>query len=444
MTDQPIAAENAAPKPRRVAPVVAVLLVLGLGLGGLVLFTRRPPAEPPRVDLADSPSNVVSVVEEAMQRVADNGRSSETWGHLGTVLFAHDYFDEAAACFEVAEQLDPGRSRWVYLRGTSLMFADPARAIECFRRSAELRTDDPLPRLRAAELLLAMNRLAEAEVQLKAAARLEPRNPRAQLGLGRLAFLRGDLEQSLLWTTRAAATAPMKREVRELLGQVHYRLGNTEAMERELRALKGIPEQRNPWPDRHLNEALRWCRSAGHLFDRANDLQQQDRMTEAIQVLEQAIAVDRSNPRGYLLLGFALMQVGDLSSSARVLDDALRLDPSSAEGHYYRGLNHLLNRNWPPAARSFREAILYKPDYAAAQANLGRCRKELGDSEGAIESLNDALGHRPELAIAHVWLAELLLESDRRSEAIGHLETAVELSPDDERLKRQLERAIAE
>ena len=86
-------------------------------------------------------------------------RSAAAWGRLGKILLAHEFSDEARACFAQAEALDPAEPRWPYHQGTILSQGEPDAAIPKLQRAVERCGNDPdAPRLRLAEILLAQGR----------------------------------------------------------------------------------------------------------------------------------------------------------------------------------------------------------------------------------------------------------------------------------------------
>src|SRR5207245_10323575 len=125
-------------------------------------------------------------------------RSAKSWGRLGKVLLAHEFSDEARACFAQAEALDPREPRWSYHQGTILSQGEPDAAIPKLQRAVEGCGNDPdAPRLRLAEILLSQGHPGDAKAQCERVLRRDPAHAHAHVALARLAYQRGNLEQSM-------------------------------------------------------------------------------------------------------------------------------------------------------------------------------------------------------------------------------------------------------
>ena len=386
---------------------------------------------------------VADAIASAQSKVRDKPRSHQMWGQLGMVFLAHEMATEAAECFAVAEQLDQRELRWPYLHGVSLLFNDQDAAIACFQRASAVDDNSPLPHQQLAELMLSKSRLDDAERHLTRAAEIEPGNARTELALARLAFARGDFPQCRSRAKAVVRLAPRERSAHELLSQTYHRLGENDAMQNELRIVSELPDEKTQWPDRFMDEVLYLCRSPDRLFRIAERLQANGRLPHAIGLLEGALQIEPNESRGYIIMGYTLVRVGDLKRAAKLLDNALRLDPRSAEAHYHRGIVHFLERNWQPAADSFESAVNLKSDYAAAYLNLGLAERELENKTEAKRAFTEAIRHGPTLVNAHVALGELLLQEGQADEARRHATIAAELLPDDQHVKRLQRKLIA-
>src|SRR5262249_20590872 len=154
-------------------------------------------------------------------------RSAAAWGQLGRVLLVHAFDGDAQACFAEAARLDRREPRWPYYLGLALVRGNPEAAIPELRRAPEPGGEAArATRLRLGELLQAQGRLDEAEEQYRVLERQDPANPRAALGLARLAWDRGEMEQSLSQLRLAADSPFTRKQAHLLLAEIHERQGD--------------------------------------------------------------------------------------------------------------------------------------------------------------------------------------------------------------------------
>jgi tetratricopeptide (TPR) repeat protein len=96
------------------------------------------------------------------------------------------------------------------------------------------------------------------------------------------------------------------------------------------------------------------------------------------------------------------------------------------------------------AAESARKVLSLKPDDAMAHVALGLALKHLGQPEKALEVLRTAVQSSPDHPEPHFHLAEALAEAGEEAEARTHFQQVVQLAkPDDPHRKTALERLNA-
>lgn len=430
--------------------VLAVLLVLGIGLW----LARRPnEVRGPVVRLDTLPGPVAEILRDAEAGVRQDPRSAAAWGHWGMVLMAHDMPVEAITCLQQAEQLEPLPTesftargsqpfRWAYYQGMCLGLSDPAAALACFQRAAEFEGVPPVVRLELAERLLTLQRLDEAEVQLR-----DPDVPldgsRGDLARGRLAFLRGDFGTSGHWLKGVIGSNPKNRDARQLLSQVLLRLEDPAGAAEQSRLCRELGSQRAAWDDPFMNAVVALCRSPSQLLSHAEELVAQDNYPAAADILRRVLDLAPNQPDVLVQLGFALMRQGDQPAAAAALRAALALNPAHAEAHYYLGSLQMQEEKWSEAVASLQQAVQFKPDYAAAQHNLGTCLIRLNKPTAAATALQAAVRAEPDSTASHLSLAELLIASGQPAEAARHLEAVRRLAPADPRLNALLAKVKA-
>jgi tetratricopeptide (TPR) repeat protein len=426
--DQPGTGPPARRRRRRGWALAGLLAAAAAAALAWWFWHRRGGPEPVVPDLTDADPAVAAAVEEARREVVNNPRVADAWGRLGMVLLANGFFTEADPALARAEQLDPRDPRWPYLRGMVLRRGNPDEAIPHLRRAADLAREHTGPvQLRLAETLLEQGRSGEADALFRRLVEDHPDNPRVHLGLARLAFERGDFPESLRHLQRCAGNPYARKAAAALRAEVYQRQGDPRAAREARRAvdLSADPD----WPDPVLDEALALQAGRKALLDRATQLLGQRRTAEGLALFRQAVRDYPKSEKAWLSLGWALLEVGDVTRAVEALQRALDLKADLAEGHFYLGIARARQGELHGAADAFRKAAVARPGYAVASYNLGQCLKGVGDRRGALDAFRSAVRHRPNYPEAHAGLAGLLIQEGRPAEALVHLDHALDLGP---------------
>jgi len=432
---------------RRVLSWLVAGAAVAVAAAAVAAYLLRP-EPPPEIDVSGLDPKAAEAVRAARAEVAAHRFSGAAWGKLGMVLFAHDLHAESLVCLERAERLQPAEARWPYYQGLILLLREPAAALAPLRRAAARGGANLAPRLRLAEALLAEDRLDEAEPLFRDLREAYPSDARVRLGLGLIAYRRGQLRQSLPDLHAAADDPPAEdrpraeREARAALAEVYQRLGEADAAETERRRVADLhPDP--PWPDPLLEDVERLRTGLAQRLELADQLIGRERPAEAAAVLREAMRDYPDSDRVHLDLGRALILLKDLDGAESQLRQALRLNPGSVAGHFFLGGVLALKKDDAGAADCFRKVIELKPSHALAHYDLGLCLRRQNDTAGAAEEFRTALRCQPNMTDAHVALAELLLGQGQPAEARPHLEDALRLAPGDAKARQLLEKVKA-
>ena len=111
-------------------------------------------------------------------------------------------------------------------------------------------------------------------------------------------------------------------------------------------------------------------------------LRRVDRLDEALQELDRAIAIE-PRAEAHYMRGVILMHEGDPSGAADALRAAIRLEPSYADAQFVLGSVLKSQRDWTGAAAALRRAIKLRPDFPAAYYTLAQVLRSAGDEVGA-------------------------------------------------------------
>lgn len=422
-------------------PLILVLAATIAGGGYAWLLWPRDPF-PASFDglpgeLKSATAEVVESVDAAIAAVRAAPASGLAWGELAMVLRAHGFDQPADEAFRRAESLTPGEFRWPYLLGLSMENVDPVEAEACFRRAMSLEPELALPRLSLGEMLLGAGRGDEAETLFREALEYEPQGVRALLGLARVCLVRGEDEDALGFCQQAIQRQPRERMGHELLAQVYFRMGQQQEARRERDLLAQMPQQETS-DDPYVAEVIQLRQDPNWIATRAQTMFELGQTDRGMAYLEEVIRAHPGRVLFPLELARALGGSGQLDQAADLLGRTIRDHPESSELRLLEGLVFRELGRASEAEASFQAAIERKPDHAEAWLWLGRTRLDRGQVEQALEAFRHSARYRPDLPEPHAALGELLLKQNRASEAVLHLQTAVDLSPADDRLRRRL------
>jgi len=159
-------------------------------------------------------------------------------------------------------------------------------------------------------------------------------------------------------------------------------------------------------------------------------LVQAGRSTDAIPVLQRAVAVDPAYALPHFHLGLAYREAGQPQMAMDELTAAIRLRPDYADAHNALGVTLRGLGRKPEALERFREAARLAPDSVEAHSNLGLSLMEAGQFEEAVREHRRAVALAPDTPTPHNNLAMALLREGEAQQAISEYRTALALRPD--------------
>jgi predicted CXXCH cytochrome family protein len=153
------------------------------------------------------------------------------------------------------------------------------------------------------------------------------------------------------------------------------------------------------------------------------------RRDQAIAMYQASLERDTRFLPGLRGLGTELAKGGDINRAVQVLEQARALDPHDAATLHELGLAyHELGRN-ADAESALRAAIGFDPDLPEIRNSLGNILLEGGDREKAGEEIREAIRVQPDLGAAHVNLGNVLASGGEMTQAQREYQFAVRLDP---------------
>jgi Flp pilus assembly protein TadD len=297
--------------------------------------------------------------------------------------------DAAIASFNKALEIKPEYVQAHYFSGIVYQrWSDDQKAYESYSKAFELEPTNAQYLLAAAESLIDLNQLDEAQNLIESKLGYFEHNGALRQLQGQIALLNGD-----------------PRKAADIYSQ----------------ALRLNPD------DDMLLEELMWSQYASGLFGQAHEsvqrlqvrtkaertdlmhlearcLTMMNRSTEARELYLKLTRLAPSDPELWSELGALSWELGDYRRIAQCSVQLIALAPDQHEGYMFKAVNERQKGNLTEAIALFRQAADRAPTSALPHLLLGRALEEAGDREAAILAFNDALAAEPQSAEA----AELL------------------------------------
>lgn len=173
-------------------------------------------------------------------------------------------------------------------------------------------------------------------------------------------------------------------------------------------------------------------------------LNQKGRAPEALDVIEQGLALDPQSSDLYYFQSIVLQRLDRPSAALMAIGEALRLDSFNATYLGYKAV--LLNacKQAEAALESATHGLYVDPGHVECLYQRVRALKQLGSFELAMVTLQQLVRWHPNSAVAHVLLGEEALRKQELKAAEGHFREAARLNPTNKHTQRELLPVLAQ
>lgn len=370
-------------------------------------------------------------VEQAPNEPNRNGR-------LGMLLHAHNLMEPALVCYRRAHLLAPEDARWSYLSGVlQASLSRNQEAAESFRAALRQKPDDVPARLGLADALLASGKYDESRTIYRKLTNERPALAAAWFGLGRTCASDGDLARAIESYQKACELYPQYGAARYALALAYRRLGNTADADRHLAAYEqdrnGVPPREDPL----LAEVQSMNRGVLPLLARAKTAAAANRLQEALQLHQQALAIDPAQEQIHINLISLYARLGQFDKAEAHYRAGLERNPDRDELHYNYAVLLSATGRLPDAITAYGRALKLNPLHAEAHNNLAYLLARERKLDEALMHARKALESRPDYPQAHYNAATILVQRGEPQAAIRHLQAAIH--PNDPNAPRYME-----
>jgi len=162
-------------------------------------------------------------------------------------------------------------------------------------------------------------------------------------------------------------------------------------------------------------------------------LNRENRPAESLASYTQAAAITRPAADDLKIVGLDYVLMGDYADAIKWLEKAATIDETNKDVWYYLGRAYYTKARFLDARKAFLKVLDLDPHDVRAEDNLGLILETEGQNAAAMEAYRKAIAWQEQNAHPseqpYVNLGNLLMEQGETKEAIGPLEKAVALAP---------------
>jgi tetratricopeptide (TPR) repeat protein len=175
--------------------------------------------------------------------------------------------------------------------------------------------------------------------------------------------------------------------------------------------------------------------SADALYMLGFVLNRENRPAESLAAYTQAAAITRPTADDLKIVGLDYVLLVDYADAIKWLEKAATLDETNQDVWYYLGRAYYTKARFLEARKAFLKILDLDPRNVRAENNLGLIFESNGEPAAAIEAYRRAIAWQEQTLHPseqpYVNLGNLLTEQGQTKEAIGPLEKAAALAPND-------------
>jgi tetratricopeptide (TPR) repeat protein len=268
---------------------------------------------------------------------------------------------------------------------------------------------------RLGKIYLAQKAYEKAAQALEAAAINQPDSQEALIDLSIAYFDSGQYEKAFEPLRRALARNPQSAAARQLLGKTWFMRGEFAKSAAELETALKLATR---------DYDVAYTLGLAYLKQR--------QLAPARQIFNRMLRQLGDRPQLRINFGRAYRETAFYLEAIEEFKKASALDPKSSRAHYYLGLTYLLKdgtAGFGEAAEEFRIALASNPDDYFANYYLGIIHLKERRLESAVGLLEKASRIQPDNPDPYFQLGEAYLALDQRDRAIDALRKSIALNP---------------
>jgi len=310
---------------------------------------------------------------------------------LGKICIEQDRYVEAVGVLSELHEKLPNSAEVLYLLGVAQeRSGDLAQALASYRRAYALDTSDLSPVMAAAEVLVSLGRVREAQLYIESYLTVAGSEAGMFELAGRLAAMRDEHEKAAKYYAQAHDLDYKNTGYLESLAREQFLAGLYEEAIDSLKALAENDDYRQAaWVQTMLGDSYM---TMGKPID-------------ARDAYQRALDLDADSPAAWVNLAQAALAAHDETRAVLSAQQALKLEPTNIDAKLVMGYALVRSGRNDRAVRFLTEAIVMHPKNATLRCLLGRAFESLGNQAQAVENYCEALRLEPSSGLARQLLA---------------------------------------
>jgi Flp pilus assembly protein TadD len=318
---------------------------------------------------------------------------ARNWVLKGRIKLEQSDLQQAELAFMKAAELDPKDVDAIYYQGLlAERVLQRDEALKFYTQAAEMDLQNPQYVLAAAEVMIDLGQINEAEQYLLGKQTTFRHTTGIQQTLGHIAMLKNDYASAEKYFSEARLLAPNESDVLEDLARAQYLNSNWAEAESSLSRLTKRIENKD---------------RSDLAYMQSKCLMNMDRNAEARDILVELTKTDwgKNNPEAWISLGQAAFSLRDTARLRLSFARTIAIAPDRHEGYVLKGLHLQRMGDLDGAEREFRKAVERQAS-AENHILLGMAQARNNKTDKARENFNAALQLDPSNQLATALIAQ--------------------------------------
>ncbi len=292
-------------------------------------------------------------INQLTEAIRKSPNDPELYLKRSELFYENQAYDQAIADLAQVMKLDSTNLKAHHLLADVYMdHYQSALALQTLERAAALYPDSIRTQLKLTEFQLILKQYSDAMKTLADIMKIHPGDPEALFMLGMVYRDQGKSEQAIAAFQSAVERNPDMAEAWVILGDLMDRTHNPLAIQYFDNALRVAPDNVAAW------------------HAKAYFLQNNDKITEALEIYRHIHTLDPQYPEAYLNAAILLMYHDSLDAAMRELTILQQIEPANPATWFYKGKVYQFRGDKDQAIASFEQALRLDDQYEQARDAL--------------------------------------------------------------------------